>query len=179
MVTFTTAIKKYAQQGEKTGWTYIEVPEEIALQLVPANKKAFRVKGCLDSFSFSGISLVPIGGGDFIMALNANTRKQIKKGCGATLQVQLEVDAAPVLLSDELMQCLADEPAALTYFNNLPPSHQKYYSRWIESAKTDATKARRIAQAVTACARSQQYGEMIRSVKEENAALLQKKSNIL
>ena len=179
MVKFTTEIKKFAQQGEKTGWTYIDVPEEIALQLVPNNKKAFRVKVLLDTYAFSGISLVPIGGGDFILPLNAATRKQIGKGKGAILKVTLEVDTSPVLLSAELMQCLEDEPAALAYFKKLPGSHQKYYSRWIESAKTDATKAKRIAQTVSACARGQQYGEMIRSLKAENEKLPVEKGGAL
>ena len=137
--------------------------------MIPTNNKAFSVKGLLDSFAFSGISLVPIGGGDFILPLNYAVRKQIKKTKGATLRVQLEVDTSEVVLSEELMQCLADEPAALAYFTKLPGSHQKYYSRWIESAKTAPTKAKRIAQTVTACARGQQYGEMMRSLKEENA----------
>ena len=173
MVSFTTEIKKFAQQGEKTGWTYIDVPEEIALQLMPSNKKAFRVKGLLDAYAFSGISLVPMGGGNFILPLNATTRKQIKKSKGATLQVKLELDTTLVTLCYELMQCLSDEPAALAYFKKLPSSHQKYYSRWVESAKTDATKAKRIAQAVTACARGQQYGEMIRSLKVEKEKLFE------
>jgi len=171
MVKFTTEIKKFGSQGEKTGWTYIDVTEAQAQQLLPNNKKAFRVKGFLDAIAFSGISLVPIGGGDFILPLNATTRKQIKKGKGATLTVILELDTAPVLLSDELLQCLADEPAALAYFNKLPGSHQKYYSRWVESAKTEATRAKRIAHTVTACARGQRYNEMMRWLRAENEAL--------
>ena len=44
MIKFTATIKQFAEQGEKTGWTYIDVPENIALQLKPNNKKSFRVK---------------------------------------------------------------------------------------------------------------------------------------
>jgi uncharacterized protein YdeI (YjbR/CyaY-like superfamily) len=71
------------------------------------------------------------------MALNAAIRKSIGKGKGAILQVRIEPDQSPVLLSTELMQCLADEPKALAFFNKLPKSHQNYYSKWIESAKTE------------------------------------------
>ncbi|MDB5246011.1 MAG: hypothetical protein JWQ40_405 [Segetibacter sp.] len=38
MVEFTTTIKRFAQQGEKTGWTYIDVPEAIAQKLVLETK---------------------------------------------------------------------------------------------------------------------------------------------
>ena len=35
MVRFSTVIKQFSDQGEKTGWTYIEVPHEIAEKLKP------------------------------------------------------------------------------------------------------------------------------------------------
>ncbi|HEX8277853.1 MAG TPA: YdeI/OmpD-associated family protein, partial [Segetibacter sp.] len=165
MVTFSATIKRFNEQGEKTGWTYIEVTEAIATQLMPGNKKAFRVKGLLDNYVFEGMSLIPMGGGNFILPLNAQVRKYIGKSKGAVLIVKMEVDTKPELLSPDLMQCLRDEPAALAYFNTLAGSHQKYFSRWIESAKTEETKAKRIAQTVTACARSMGYGEMLRSLK--------------
>lgn len=172
MVRFAATIKKFDKQAEKTGWTYIEIPAAIAQQLNPENKKSFRVKGFLDEYSFSGISLLPLGGGDFIMALNATMRKHIGKGKGAILQVKMEADRSPILLSPELMECLSDEPKALAYFNKLPRSHQNYFSKWIESAKTEATKAKRIAQTVTACFHGQDYGEMIRTLKNEKKDLL-------
>lgn len=165
MVEYTTAIKKFGAQGEKTGWIYIDVPAEVATQLSPGNKKSFRVKGLLDNYRFSCVSLLPAGGGDFIFPINAVVRKGTGKSKGAMLKVKIEADNSPVLLSAALMECLNDEPDALAYFKKLPGSHQRYYSKWVESAKTEATKAKRIAQAVTACARQQQYGEMIRSLK--------------
>lgn len=167
MVEFTAIIKKYDKQGEKTGWTYIVIPAAVAAQLNPQNKKSFRVKGVLDQYAYSGISLLPIGDGDFIMALNAAIRKGIRKGKGAIVQVNMEPDHNPVLLSEELMQCLSDEPKALVFFNKLPKSHQNYYSKWVENAKTEATKAKRIGQTVTACLRGLDYGEMMRSLKSE------------
>ena len=171
MVKFTTTILKFDKQGEKTGWTYIEVPEEVALQLKPGNKKAFRVKGNLDSYAFEGISLVPMGGGNFIMPLNAAVRKQIGKTKGAQLIVQIKVDENPVVPPPELLECLADEPDALKHFNSLTKGHQNYFTKWIESAKTDFTKAKRIALAVTALARKMDFGEMIRTAKKDREDL--------
>ena len=71
MVKFTVTILKFGEQGEKTGWTYITIPAEIALQLMPDNKKSFRVKGKLDEYLIKGVALLPMGEGSFIMALNA------------------------------------------------------------------------------------------------------------
>ena len=173
MVEFSTVIKKFGTQGEKTGWTYIEIPAAIAGQLMPDNKKSFRVKGFFDSYMFEGVSLLPMGGGDFIIPLNAVIRKNIGKTKGAIVAVKLAVDKSIELLSEALMQCLSDEPVALDYFKKLPASHQKYYSKWIESSKTEATKAKRIVQTVTACAHGKHYGEMMRSLKNERDGLLE------
>ena len=71
MVEFTTIILQFAEQGEKTGWTYIEIPADIAQQLSPGNKKSFRVRGMLDGFAVAGMALMPMGEGNFIMALKA------------------------------------------------------------------------------------------------------------
>ena len=83
------------------------------------------------------------------------------------LQVQLLEDKSPRLLSPALMECLSDEPQALAFFNTLAPSHQRYFSVWIEGAKTEATKTKRIAQAVNGLARKLSYGELLRSLREK------------
>jgi uncharacterized protein YdeI (YjbR/CyaY-like superfamily) len=70
-------------------------------------------------------------------------------------------------LSLEFVECLNDEPRALDFFKTLPRGHQNYFSKWIESAKTENTKAKRIAQAVNALAKKQGYGEMLRALKQE------------
>ena len=167
MVQFITTILQFAEQAEKTGWTYILIPPDIAEQLKPGWKKSFRVKGKLDSHPIKGVALMPHGGGRFIMAINASMRKGIKKRKGAMLQVQLQEDKTPQQLSRELMECLADEPQALAWFNTLAKSHQGYFSKWIESAKTDATKTKRIAQAVNGLSRKLSFGELLRSLRNE------------
>lgn len=166
MVKYTTTILRFEKQGEKTGWTYIVIPEDIAQQLKPGNRKSFRVKGKLDKHPVEAIALMPMGDGSFIMALNAEIRKGIAKRVGAQLVVQITCDDNPdPVTSPELMECLEDEPDALAFFNSLPKGHRNYFMKWIESAKTAPTKAKRIAQAVTALARKQDYGTMIRSNK--------------
>ncbi len=167
MVKYTTIILKFKEKGEKTGWTYIEVPADVAQRIKKDNKKSFRVKGKLDLFSIKGIALLPMGGGSFIMPLNAQLRKGIGKRHGAMLVVQLEEDKTPVKLDEDFMECLAEEPAAVSFFKTLAKSHQNYFSKWIASAKTEETKAKRIAQAVNGLARNLNYNEMIRANKNK------------
>jgi hypothetical protein len=162
MIEFTATILKFNDRGEKTGWSYIHIGADQAQDLIPGNKKSFRVKGKLDHYTFEKVSLLPMGKGDFIMALNGAVRKKIRKEKGAMVKVQMEVDNREIKLSSDFLECLADEPKALKYFKTLAPSHQKYFSKWIESAKTDTTKTRRIAQTVNALAMNFGFGEMMR-----------------
>lgn len=166
MITFTATLQKFDEHGDKTGWTYIIIPADVAEKLNPGNKKAFRVKGKLDSHAIAGVGLIPHGGGRYLLAVNAAMRKGIKKNKGAMVKVQLAADK-PYQLSAELLDCLADEPAALAFFKSLPNAHQNYFSKWIESAKTEATRAKRIVMTVSATAKKWGFPEMIRAAKKE------------
>lgn len=169
MLHFTATIVKFGDKGEKTGWTYIAITSDLAYCLKPATKKTFRVKGYLDDYYFEGLSLVPMGNGNFIMPLNAIIRKGIKKGKGASIAVRLQVDTNPVMPPPEFIECLEDEPEAVTNFFKLAKSHQNYFIKWITAAKGEATKAKRIAQAVTALANGKRFDEMIRMNKKQES----------
>ena len=167
MVKFTTTIQRFQEQGEKTGWTYIIIPQDITEKLKPRNKQSFRVKGKLDNFKIESVAILPLGGGQFMMAINQVMRKGIGKRHGAMLNVQIEVDSKPYKLNKDFMDCLADDPEAMAYFKSKSRSFQNYYSKWIESAKTEPTRIKRIAQAVNGLSKKQDFGEMLRSIKKE------------
>ena len=165
MIAFNTTILKFEKQGEKTGWTYIVIPADVALQINPSVKKSFRVKGKLDNYSFAGMSLLPMGEGEFILPLKTDVRKAIGKKHGAMLQVQIEFDKTEYELNAEFIACLKDEPEVFKIFNAIPKSHQRYYSKWIESAKTEPTKAKRIASAILSFLKKQTFAELLREQK--------------
>lgn len=171
MIRFTTVIKQFDKQGEKTGWTYIVVSEKAAGELNPGVKTSFRVKGRLDNFAIEKTALLPMGDGSFIMPLNAALRKGIKKQKGATVEAWLQADKEPIVINADFMDCLRDEPLALQTFEAFARGHRNYFSKWIESAKTDITKAKRIAMAVNALAKGWGYPEMIRAAKKEKDQL--------
>lgn len=85
-------------------------------------------------------------GGGFIMLLNKSDRKQIGKRENAMLNVQLERDKTVYPLNTDLVECLANEPEAASFFYSLVKSHQNYLSKWIDAAKTVPTKTKRIMQ---------------------------------
>ncbi len=79
------------------------------------------------------------------------------------MQVQLTPDDSAFIFNKDFMECLHDDPGAESFFNTLTGSHQRYFSKWIDSAKTEPTKVKRIAMAVNALSRKLGYGEMIRA----------------
>lgn len=113
------------------------------------------------------VSLLPMGGGDFIMTLNAPMRKMIKKQKGAEVSVLMDVDHGEIVPPKELLECLADEPKAMEGFRKLSNSHRNYYINWIKAAKTDPTIAKRIAATVNAMEKGWDFGQMLRSMKKD------------
>jgi hypothetical protein len=165
-VSFTTTLLQFAQQGEKTGWTYIEIPADVAQKIKPDNRKSFRVKGKLDNFAIKSVAAMPRGDGSFILAVNAEMRKGIGKRKGAMVKVQLQEDKATIPVNAELLECLKDDPEAEAFFNSLSNSHRSYFSKWIDSAKTEATRTNRLAKTMIALAKKWDYGRMIREGKQ-------------
>jgi len=167
MIEFNTTILQFKEQGEKTGWSYIEVPADIAQQLKPGNKKSFRIKGMLDSLVIAGMALMPMGDGNFILALKADVRKALRKNAGTMLSVKLEEDKDyKVEVPADLQECFDFDAEAFEQFNSLAKSHRDYFVKWIDSAKTNETRAKRIINTVNAMLRKWDYGTMIREMRK-------------
>ncbi|MBS1486167.1 MAG: DUF1905 domain-containing protein [Bacteroidetes bacterium] len=168
MIRFNTTILKFDKQGEKTGWTYIEITPVQAKKLNPGVKVGYRVKGKLDHFQFEKIALLPMGNGTFIIPLNGKIRKEIGKKMGDKLMVEMALDKRQIEPSADFMKCLKEDENALKFFKTLPGSHQRYFSKWIEDAKTVQTKTKRIVMALTAFSNKQGFPQMIRANRKQN-----------
>ena len=56
----------------------------------------------------------------------------------------------------------------VSFFNSLAKSHRDYFIKWIESAKSNETRAKRIVNTVNAMLRKWDYGTMIREMRKVN-----------
>jgi uncharacterized protein YdeI (YjbR/CyaY-like superfamily) len=54
----------------------------------------------------------------------------------------------PATLPPYIQAALRKQPAAWRYFQALAPSHRRRYVGWIETAKREETKARRLKEAI-------------------------------
>lgn len=141
-------MEKYPGKG---GWSYVRVP---GIPKETKNRFGYvKVKGTIDGYKISKYNLMPMKGGFHFLPIKAAIRKQISKEAGDTVEVILFPDHEPWKAPKELLECLADEPAALEFFNKLSDSNKKYYIEWIYSAKREETKADRIAKSIDRLAR--------------------------
>ncbi len=171
MVNLNVVIEKFGQKGEKTGWTYVFIPFDVAEKLNKGVKKSFRVKGKIDTVAIKQMALIPMGDGDFIIPLKADLRKKLKKQKGEKVKLSIELDASDFKHDNDFMDCLKDDKQAEKFFKTLSGSHQRYYTKWIESAKTIDTKSKRIAQAMEGFKMKMGFPEMLRHFKAQKDKL--------
>ena len=136
----TYLLQKFAGKG---GWTYVAIPE-----VAPDKKAPFgwvKVKGTIDDYELVNCRLMPLGSGVLFLPVKAAIRKHIGKRQGDSVQLLLEADNSPMLIPEELLECLQDYPTEHQVFLSFTEGAQKAYIDWIYAAKTEATKADRIA----------------------------------
>ena len=165
MVNFEAEIMRSETQGAAmVGWVYIDVPQPVAARIKADYKRAFRVRGQLDGHPFDGLTLMPKGKGDYFLAINGAMRKVLRKDVGDVLAVQLEEDKEfRITLPADLEICLSDGGDDLMErFMALAKSHRNYFINYVTAAKTDQTRAKRIALTVEAMSLGIGFGAMIR-----------------
>lgn len=79
----------------------------------------------------------------------ANIKEAMKlNDDGIKLPPKKKAAAKEVDVPEELMKALTKNKKARTVFDAFPPSHRKEYIMWINEAKTEATKTKRIETAI-------------------------------
>ena len=88
--------------------------------------------------------------GEFLVGLSKAVRQEAGAEAGDTVEVKLELDTAPreVEVPEALSNALAGDAAARAAFDGLAYTHRKEYARWIDEAKRDETRERRVARAL-------------------------------
>ncbi|WP_085476186.1 YdeI/OmpD-associated family protein [Rathayibacter oskolensis] len=137
---FTTTLHL---MGKNTG---VEVPPEVLDSLGGGKRPAVRV--VVNGFEYR--STVGSMGGRALIPFSADKRAATGLVGGETIEVELELDAAPrdIAVPEDLAAAL--ETAGLTAaFAALAPSARKAHVTAVEGAKTEETRARRIASIAT------------------------------
>lgn len=110
--------------------------------------KRFAVRATVNGYTW--LTTVTRMRGEFLLGLSRAVREAAAVQAGDTVEVVLELDTAPreVDLPEALTHALAGDPLARAAFERLAYTHRKEYARWIEQAKRDETRDRRVTQAL-------------------------------
>lgn len=166
MIKHSAEIEKFDSNGDKTGWSYVFIPQEVANQIKADNRREVRVKGFIDQLAVEGMCMMPVKGDGFIIPLRKELRKTLRKEAGAKVELQLEHHADfKIDLPDDLEVCLSQEDGLLEHFLSIPKSHQNYFINWLNTAKTEPTRTKRLVMIVNAIFHKWDFGMMIRQEK--------------
>ena len=138
--TFETTLSSF---GNNTG---IVVPPEVVAALGAGKRPPVLVD--LNGHEYR--STVAVMGGEHLVSVSAAIRKETGLSGGDPIRVTLTLAETPreVVVPADLQAAFDAAPAAGTFFAGLSNSIQRFHIDSIEGAKTDETRARRVAKAV-------------------------------
>jgi uncharacterized protein YdeI (YjbR/CyaY-like superfamily) len=124
------------------------VLDDDQVAIVGEGAKRFAVRATVNSYTWR--TTVTRMGGEFLLGLSRAVRQAAGAEAGDTVEVEVELDTAPreVVVPETLARALAEDSVAGAAFEGLAYSHRKEYARWIDEAKREETRERRVAQAV-------------------------------
>ncbi len=135
-------LKKFPGKG---GWTYAEIPE------IQQNKNNpfgwVTVSGFIDEYPINKQKLMPMGNNRLFLSVNKIVRNKIGKHAGDTVKITLYEDNSPTDIPEELIDCFKyEDNKLLERFKSYSESEKRSIIDWIYSARTEETKAKRIAE---------------------------------
>ena len=139
--TFTATI-----QNAGGGGAFVEVPFDVE---VAFGSKRPKIKALIEGVPYRGL-LVRMGGPNHILIILKSIREQTGKTFGDEVKVSVEADVEErvVTVPAELKRAFKSDKDARSAFEKLSYTHQKEYVNWIDEAKKDATRVRRVEQTI-------------------------------
>lgn len=143
--TFQAALVRPDAPG---AWTYLIIP--LDMQTAFGGRGQVRVRGTINGEPYRNAAM-PMGDGTHFLVVNKEMRDRIGATVGSVVTVTMERDEGTrdVEVPDDLQAALEAHPDARRAFASVSYSHKKEYVDWIASAKTEATRQRRIADTIT------------------------------
>jgi hypothetical protein len=126
--------------------TGIQVPDEVVAGLGDSKRPAVHVT--INGYTYR--STVATMGGVFMLPVSAEIRKNANVAAGDEVEVRLELDTEPrvVTVPPDFAEALARDAEAKHTFDKLAYSHQLRHVLAIDEAKTPETRQRRIDKAI-------------------------------
>lgn len=138
-------------KGERVLWyAVLFLPPELAAALPFARHPRLRVEGEVMDVPVAG-AWMPTGDGRRYFIVSPAVRKAAQAGPGTLLEMRFRIaDQDAVEVPDALRQALSADPAAQAAWDALLPGRRRGLAHSVAAAKTDPTRARRVAEVLAA-----------------------------
>jgi len=133
-------------QNAGGGGAFVKVPFDV--ERIFGSKRP-KVKAMIEGVPYRGL-LTRMGTEHHLLIILKGIREQIGKTFGDEIKVSVELDVEEraIAIPAELKRAFSSNKVAKAAFEKLSYTHQKEYVTWIEEAKKDETRTRRISQTV-------------------------------
>ena len=131
-------------QNAGGGGAFVKVPFDV--ERIFGSKRP-KVRAMIEGVPYRGL-LTRMGGLNHMLIILKGIREQIGKTFGDEIKVSVELDVEErvITVPVELKRAFSSNKEAEAAFEKLSYTHQKEYVTWIEDAKKDETRIRRISQ---------------------------------
>jgi Bacteriocin-protection, YdeI or OmpD-Associated/Domain of unknown function (DUF1905) len=131
--------------GGKTA-TGVRVPADVVEALGRGKRPPVRVT--INGYTYR--STVAVYGGEFLLGVSEEVRKNAGVAAGDVVDVEIELDSAPreLAVPPDFAAALDAEPSARRFFDALSYSNRQRFVLSVDGAKTAETRQRRIEKAV-------------------------------
>ena len=128
---------------------YVDVPSRVSRAFADyARGGRIAVRGSLNGHDVRA-TLVPVGGGKHRLFVNGGMRAATGVSVGDTVSFELRATRPDVVRPpSDLSESMRHHAGARDAFDALSPSHRRELVRYIDDARTPATRARRVAKTV-------------------------------
>ncbi len=127
-------------------WYYVEFPHDVEQEF--GTKSRVRIKGLINGVAVDR-ALMPTKSGYHIIILGGDIRRAPKiKAVGDLVSVELWLDPEPdrIDIPEDLAETLDFIPEMKAAWEKLTPGMRRSMCFWVDSGKTEATRAKRIAE---------------------------------
>lgn len=129
-------------QNPGGGGAFVEIPFDVEAAF---GAKKPKVKAMIEGVPYRGM-LTRMGSEYHILIILKSIREQIGKTFGDEVKIVVEVDTEPRMLDipKDLLTELKKDRQAKAFFDKLSYTHRREYLMWINEAKRQETRQRRI-----------------------------------
>jgi len=133
-------------QNAGGGGAFVEVPFDVEKAF---GSKRPKIKANIEGVPYRGI-LTRMGTECHMLIILKGIREQIGKTFGDEIKISVELDSEPrvIEIPKDMLKELKKDKAAKAFFEKLSYTHQREYVTWIEEAKKEETRQRRVTKTI-------------------------------